>query len=50
MVNSDCFAKGTVLKFNALGIEGSLRGEKDGFTYFGLKKKSEKTSESNVVI
>jgi len=40
VVNSTMLPKGTVIKINAQGVEGSLRDHKDGITYFGCKKKS----------
>lgn len=40
VVNSTMLPKGTVIRINAQGIEGSLRNRKDGITYFGCKKKS----------
>ena len=40
VINSTTLAKGTTLLINAQGLKNSLRGKKDGFTYFGCKKKS----------
>ena len=40
MINSTALAKGDVIRINAQGAEKSLRGKKDGITYFGCKKKS----------
>lgn len=36
--------KGQVLKINAQGLEGSLRGRLDGYTFFGCKKHDVKKS------
>jgi len=38
VVSSAYLAKGALLSIDACGVEGSRRGQKDGFTYFGCKK------------
>jgi len=39
VLNSATLTKNTEIRINAQGVEGSLRGQLDGVTYFGSKKK-----------
>jgi len=47
VLNSATLAKDTIIKINAQGVEGSLRGRKDGVTYFGSKKKARPFEDIN---
>lgn len=39
VINTSTLAKGTLLYITPQGLEGSLRFQKDGFTYIGCKKR-----------
>lgn len=50
MLNSGNIPKGTVLLLRPTGLEGGFRGESDGFTYFGVKKKDKGEVANDFVI
>ena len=39
VINSGNLPKGMALRINAQGLENGIRGERDGSTYFGCKKR-----------
>lgn len=42
VISSSTLSKGTFLTINAQGLDGSLRNERDGFSYFGCKEKAQR--------
>jgi hypothetical protein len=45
VISSSSLAKGTVINFNAQGVEGTFRKAFDGTTFFGCKKRAKRVSK-----